>query len=743
MRKSPDVAIAEVASGVMTPAATQWQGVPSDLFRCMFHFVFRSGEFLNTSNTRLSMAIVIAIVLSFATGPGHAAEPTAEGCRRDDPACLDVVQVTATKRPESTLDVPAATTVIAGERLRAAAAQTPMDALHGEVGTFVQQTTPGQGVVIVRGLKGSEVLHLVDGFRLNNSIFRNAPNQYIALVDGQSLGRIEVVRGPSSTLYGGDAMGGVVQMLTPEVRFQGDQWQWNGRLRAIAASADDSVIGRAELSGGREGMGFALGVTSQEVNDLRAGDGRTRPFSGFTQRSGDFKWQADIAPGHELMFSLQYSEQPRTPRHDALVPGFGQTAPENAVFFFEPQQRRFAQLRWRIDAKNALFDDGELHLGRQIIVDDRRTRATGTPNLERERNRATTSGVSGQFGKQIGDAHHLSYGFEFYRDEVDSSKSRLNVNTGAVSVRQPRFPDGSRMDNWALYVGDDWRIGKIDVNYGARYSRYDIRVPASGAIPGVNLTPDDLTGNIGLAYELSDDVRLVMNLGRGFRAPNIFDLGVFGARPGNRFSSPNPDLKPEYVTSIDAGVKFGGERLSGEVIAFRSNYRDKITSVLTGNTVGTALEVQNRNVARIDLWGIEAGARYHLPSPELELYATATYTRGDEDTDTGSMPADRIPPLFGKIGARWKISDAFEWETYGYYAGGQDKLSSRDRVDPRINPNGTGGWTTLNTRIAWRVGEAFDLALRIENIGDKHYREHGSGLDEPGRNIILTTDYRF
>lgn len=687
--------------------------------------------------------MAIAIALSFAACAAHAAEPSEGPCRADDATCLDVIQVTATKRPESTLDVPAATTVIAGERLRATAPQTPMDALHGEVGTFVQQTTPGQGVVIVRGLKGSEVLHLVDGFRLNNSIFRNAPNQYIALVDGQSLERIEVVRGPSSTLYGGDAMGGVVQMLTPEVRFEGDQWQWNGRLRAIAASADDSVIGRAELSGGREGMGFSLGVTSQEVNDLRAGDGRTRPFSGFTQRSGDFKWQADIAPGHELMFSLQYSEQPRTPRHDALVPGFGQTAPENAIFFFEPQQRRFAQLRWRIDARNALFDDGELHLGRQVVVDDRRTQATGTPNLERERNRATTTGLSGQFGKQIGDAHHLSYGFEFYRDEVDSSKSRLNVNTGAVSVRQPRFPDGSRMDNWALYVGDDWRLGKLDVNYGARYSRYDIQVPGSGAIPGVDLSPDDLTGNIGLAYELAEDVRLVMNLGRGFRAPNIFDLGVFGARPGNRFSSPNPDLKPEYVTSIDAGVKFGGERLSGEVIAFRSNYRDKITSVLTGNTVGTALEVQNRNVARIDLWGIEAGARYRLPSPDLELYATATWTRGDEDTDTGTMPADRIPPLFGKIGARWKISDAFEWETYGYYAGEQDRLSSRDLIDPRINPNGTGGWATLNTRIAWRAAERFDLALRIENIGDKHYREHGSGLDEPGRNIILTTDYRF
>lgn len=688
----------------------------------------------------VAAAFAFAYGEALAAGTGHQSQ---DRCRDDDAACLDTVQVTATKRPESTLHIPAATTIVGTARLREAAPQTPMDALHGEVGTFVQQTTPGQGVVIVRGLKGSEVLHLVDGFRLNNAIFRNAPNQYIALVDGQSLDRIEVVRGPSSTLYGGDAMGGVVQMLTPELNFSGDTWTWDGKLRAMAASADDSLIGRAEVKGGREGMGFSLGLTSQEVNDLRSGDGETRPFTGFTQRSLDFKWQADIAAGHELMFSLQYSEQPRTPRHDALVPGFGQTAPENAIFFFEPQQRRFAQLRWRIDKPNALFDNGELRLGRQIVVDDRRTLATGTPNLEREGNRDTTTGVTAQFGKAIGENHHLSYGFEFYRDDVDSSKTRVNINTGAFSVRAPRFPSGSRMDGWGIYAADDWRQGRLDLNYGLRYSRFDIEIPANGTTPGVKLTPDDFTGSAGMAYALSDDVRLVANLGRGFRAPNIFDLGVFGPRPGNRYSSPNPNLKPEHVMSFDAGVKFGGERFSGELIAFRSNYRDKITSVLTGNVIGGALEVQNRNVAQLDLWGIEAGARYRMPSPDMELYATATYTRGEEDTDAGTMPADRIPPLYGKIGARWQIHESLGVEAYGFYATRQDRLSSRDIVDPRINPDGTAGWATLNARVSWRASERFSLSLRAENLGEKHYREHGSGLDEPGRNFIMTADYSF
>lgn len=696
----------------------------------------------------LSISIAIALVSPAVSAQSRAERDACAPGALDSPACaeahtLDTIQVTATKRPESSLEVAAATTIVTRAELGEAAMQTPMDALHGEVGTFVQQTTPGQGVVIVRGLKGSEVLHLVDGFRLNNAIFRNSPNQYIALVDGQSLDRIEVVRGPSSTLYGGDAMGGVVQMLTPALRYSDAGWHWSGGLRAIAASADDSLIGRAEVAGGGQRVAFSLGATSQEVNDLRVGGGDERPQSGFTARSGDFKVGARPVDGHEFVLSVQYAEQPRTPRHDALVPGFGQTNPENAMFFFEPQQRRFAQLLWRIDAANALFDSGELRVGRQTIVDDRRTRAFGTPNLEIERNRDTTTGFVGQFGKQIGERHHLSYGVEVYRDTVDSSRTRTNINTGATSVRAPRFPDGSWMKSVALYVADDWRVGRFDLNAGLRYSRFDVKIPESVDVPGVRLDPDDLTGNIGLSIELAEPLHFVVNLGRGFRAPNIFDLGIFGVRPGNRYSEPNPNLTPESVISFDAGLKYGGERVSGELIAFRSRYRDKITSVLTGEVRDGALVVQNRNITQQDLWGVEAGARYRLPDPDVELYATATYTRGDERSEGLEFPADRIPPLYGKLGARWKPNERLGLEAYGYYATEQTRLSPRDAVDPRINPNGTGGWATLNLRADWRIFDGLGVAVRAENLADKRYREHGSGLDEPGRNFIVTLDYRF
>ena len=125
---------------------------------------------------------------------------------------IDEVLVTAVRRTISTAEISSGLTLVEG-----APAQTPKlvtDALDASVGVFLQQTTPGQGAAIIRGLKGSAVLHLVDGIRLNNAIFRSAPTQYFALIPAGAVERIEVLRGTPASLYGSDAVGGVVQLVT-------------------------------------------------------------------------------------------------------------------------------------------------------------------------------------------------------------------------------------------------------------------------------------------------------------------------------------------------------------------------------------------------------------------------------------------------------------------------------------------------------------------------------------------------
>ncbi len=657
---------------------------------------------------------------------------------------LETVQVTATRRAESTIDVAVATTVVGRDELRRGAPQTAMDALHGKTGTFVQQTTPGQAVVIVRGLKGSEVLHLVDGFRLNNAIFRNAPNQYMALVDGQMLDGIEVVRGPMSTLYGGDAMGGVVQLLSWEPRLDGSEWGVEGRARAAYASADRAWLTRIDAAVGRANLALSAGVTYQDVETLRAGGGTRLAFTDFIARGGNAKLVAQPSEQHELMVQLQYFEQPKTPRHDELVPGFGQTRASASVFLFEPQSRRLAHARWRWSSASDRIDSIEVQAGRQHIRDDRRTRDNGSVFEDRERNGVTSDGITLTAESSFHARHYLTWGVELYDDEVRSSRVRRDIRTGARSARPPRFPDGSTMRQSALFAIDDWRVtDNVDLLWGLRWTDVETVLPPAINGIGARVEDDAWSGNIGVNWAVRDTLRVVANVGRGFRAPNVFDLGTFGDRPGNRFNEPNPGLKPERITTVDLGLKFGTDDLSGELIAFRSRFADKISSVLTGVVLPNGRQViQSRNITEQALYGLEAGLELR-PDDRWRSYASATWTRGDEETLGVVEPADRIPPLFGKLGARFAWSDTVELEGWLLYASSQDRLSPRDRADPRINPTGTPGWATINARIGWTPNANWALALRLENLGDRRYREHGSGVDEPGRNITGILEYRF
>ncbi|MFC4822459.1 TonB-dependent receptor plug domain-containing protein [Dokdonella ginsengisoli] len=676
-----------------------------------------------------------------------ASEPAAEAeaRRRKDAGgeaiALQQVQVTATRRPESGFDVSSGVTVVGPDEIAARAPQTVADYLRGQPGAFVQSTTPGQAIPIVRGLKGSEVLHMVDGFRLNTAFFRNSPNQYFALVDAQNVERVEVVRGPSSTLYGSDAMGGVVQVITPEQRFDGDGWGGRGHFRTQLASGDLSKLARVDGAAGRQDFSISGGVTWQDVGERRRGDGPRLPHTQFRAWAADTKLIWNLAPEHELMFNAQYLKQPKTPRFDELVPGFHQETANSDEFYFEPNDRLFAHARYRWNAMNVAFDTAELHLGYQEINDDRRSRGAGSANRDLEQNRDRLRGFTGSFTKQIG-AHALAYGFEAYWDTVDSRRTRVNVDSGAASTRAPRFPDGSTMDSFALYLDDSIELApRWQLDLGARYSRFEIELPANGGI-GSKLDPDDVTGNAGLTFKATDTLHLVTNLGRGFRAPNIFDLGVFGDRPGGRFAIPNADLKPETVVTWDVGVKYDTPGFQAEAFLWRSNYKDKITSVDIGEDEEGRILVQNRNVTELKLWGAEIGARWTV-NEALTAYGVLNLTRGEEEYTGDRYDADRIPPLNGRLGVEWRVAPHWDVEAWALYAARQDRLSPRDLEDPRVNPAGTAGWNTWNVRVGWDFAPGATLGLRLENLADRRYREHGSGLDEVGRSAVLTLDWRF
>lgn len=194
-----------------------------------------------------------------------------------EPDVLEHVQVTATRTSKRDIDISAAVTAIDEDAMRELAPDVIAEMLRGQPGTFFQQTTPGQGIPVIRGLKGSQVLHLVDGMRLNNAFFRNAPNQYLGLVDAFAAQRMEVVRGSQGSLYGADAMGGVVNVLTPEPTFTEPDWQQESRLYGSYDSVDDGWVLSARTRGGKRGFGFTGGATYQDHSARQSGSGEAGP----------------------------------------------------------------------------------------------------------------------------------------------------------------------------------------------------------------------------------------------------------------------------------------------------------------------------------------------------------------------------------------------------------------------------------------------------------------------------------
>ena len=658
---------------------------------------------------------------------------------------LEHVQVTATRTNKRDIDISAAVTAIDEESILKLAPDVIAEMLRGQPGAFFQQTTPGQGIPIIRGLKGSQVLHLVDGMRLNNAFFRNAPNQYLGLVDSFAAQRMEVVRGSQGTLYGADAMGGVVNILTPEPDYHETHWQQETRLYGSYDSVDNGWVLNARTQGGKQDWGFTGGASYQDHSSRQSGNGEKLVPSAYRSKAADLKFVIDSSERSSLMLAAQVMEQPSTPRYDEMVAGFGQDEPSSEQYLFEPNRRSFLHARFRYDGKSEWFDQFEAHLARQVITDDRLTQDYGSPVIISEKNRSTLDGLTLQFNSNFESGISLVWGAEYYTDAVDSSRFRLLDDTDSSNEVRGRFPDNSSMDSTALYFSGEWiSTDKFELNAGLRYSWFDIHLPADDIHEAVNLQPTHLTGDIHAIYELNPGLKLVANLGHGFRPPNIFDLATLGPRPGNRFNVANTDLSPETVWSYDLGLKAENDSLEFEFFVFYLDYSDKITSVFTGETTGEGrLVVRSENRNQVEIYGLETGL-YWAVADDVRLFAVMNYTHGEEqDDDDLTFPADRIPPFNGKLGLEYFFNNDWRIEPYMVFAARQDRLSPRDVRDSRINPLGTDSWTTLNVILDWQASNSLQLGLRLENLTNKTYREHASGIDAPGRNIGLWVNYNF
>lgn len=625
-------------------------------------------------------------------------------------------------------------------------------------GAHVQQTSAGQGAVILRGLVGNQVLYLVDGVPMNNGTYRDGPGQYLATIDPETIERIEVVRGPASVLYGSDAQGGVVNLITQPHPFRG---QTSVRVAGNGSTADRG--GRARVSAGAMGgrWSLALGGTLQSAGDLRAGDGLGPQVpTGFEAYGLDGRFTYLFGHEQSLTASFQHFQMDDVPRFDRYVSfrateGLGADAEHR----FDPQTRQLGYARYRLARGTGALAGLEVTASLSIQREGRsriRRLVSGAPSDTRERWRddVYTPGVSvvGSSIVPAGDrALTLTWGGEFYHDALESRgfEDDLQAGTTALIVRESangpaiptgNFPDGASGNRMGSFLSAEIQLfPAIALSAGARWSRFrnvaDVGTQFGSRVENVS---SDVTGQLGVVVAPHARWRVAARLAEGFRAPNLYDLTRVGPVPGG-IAVPNPSARPERSLSVDLSLRYGDPVSAFDVTVYTmtiDGFIDRAPGVFRGDTLFNGERVfQAVNVGSARVRGLEIeGIRFVGP---VRLRTSAFYTYGAQEDASGiTEPMSKIPPLNGTASVRWMFAGQPLWVEYLLrWATKQTRLGSRDSSDPRIPSGGTPGYAVHGVRAGARVAPDVNVSAGLENVTDELYRGHASGVDSAGRHV--------
>lgn len=657
--------------------------------------------------------------------------------------------------------------------------QTP-DILKGTPGVYIQHTAHGQGSPFIRGFTGKQVLMLVDGVRFNNSTFRFGPNQYLSSINPHTIDSIEVVRGPSSVLYGSDAQGGVINLILkePEKRSAFDYtFGARGRFESANTRKEGGLF--AEI--GTSNFGAMTSATYADVDELTGGASIGRqPFTAYEEWGTFASLSADFGM-HRLALKYMHYQQNDLERTDKVsplvansgnlkVPGLGNELRRRFVFQIDDM----AILRWSMETDSILesiYVDASYHKQQETLERIKRP-SSGRGTLRDQNYNVHTLGVNAQAILNFGHWARLTVGAELYHDIVHTRRADTNRDTGVVTVKDKsaQYPDWSQYSTFGIYAQNETTL--LDemflFRYGVRFSAFRAQADVddfSDTLDGVNATFSDITGALGIVYHPIHELAITLNLAKGFRAPNLDDLAA-SKGTGRGEQIPNPDLDPTVQYTADLGFKAyiptvdhsssAPRELQAQVNGFFSYFEDYLISVPTvfdGQDV-----VQLRNEGRVRVFGIEASVevwfsqamgllglptdRIFFEGDALAFKANITYTRGDDlKNDT---PVSRIPPVFGEVSMRYQIMGGdMYFEPFMGFTLRQDQYAPGNRGDVRFTANDEASYFLFGLRAGWYASEHAQFHLNIQNIGNRSYHPMGSGTFGSGTNVSISGEIRW
>ncbi len=641
---------------------------------------------------------------------------------------LPPVTVTATRSPVDPRLATMPVDELGPESLRRENGVSLAHAVEGLAGVHTLSTGEQVGKPVIRGLSGSRVLVLADALRLEDYSWSDEDGPS---VDARLADRVEVIRGPASMLYGSDAMGGVVNVVSaPLPNGIGRSPFLHGGLEAYGASNNRETGGVLRLEGASGAFGWrAMGV-GRFAEEFHTPDGPVEN-TGFGSVSGEAAAGLRGAWGNATVRYTHFGGEFKLLEADG-PPGGVDPGEE------EGPERKLGDERVQLSGNFPLAERARLEVKTQwqrhslIEVGD------------------TAGAAPGQETTQFDLLLNTMTADVMAHQEIGSHVVQIVGVSGILQSSDSRGPEpivpDDRVRSGALFALEQVAVGPVQVSVGGRVDVRRLEVDPNRVLGNVADTRkySVVSASGGAAYTPMPGITIRANVGRAWRAPTVFELYSNGPRIGEAlYEIGRADLTPESSLNLDGGVEFETHVFRLSVSAYRNRIGDFIFLAPTDQFQG-GLRIYEHDQAPAVLWGGEAALDVR-PIEPLTLRGRADYVYGANLSTHEPLPL--MPPPSGALGAELASADA-GWIGRSYVNVETEVFAKQTRLSTFDVP--TDGYALVNVGggISPRVGgRTLHLDVQVHNLLDQAYRNYLSRYKEfalnPGRNVVVRLGTAF
>lgn len=614
---------------------------------------------------------------------------------------LEEVFLSASKGMESRKRIAEQVAVFSIKDIQRAAPQTSADMLAQIPGIKVQKSQFGGGSPVLRGMEANRVLLVVDGVRMNNAIYRKGHLQNSITVSPNLLDRTEVIFGPSSVIYGSDALGGVIHYYTRRPKTSEVSTVNTSFLsRYSTVNEEKTIQGGVELQF-RKWASFTS-VSHSNFGDLKMGKNRSHGFqewgliteystnnqsyyndfpetnldpilqrnTGYSQTDILQKFFIPLTSKTDLSLNFQFGTSTNIPRFDRLTERRDGEL-RFAEWYYGPQKRLLLSSQLEIRPDRRWLRNGTITLAYQNLDESRINRKFGSLDRTSRFEEVDVISLNGDFLVPLTTSKDriLSYGMEFSHNNVNSTPlgETLEISGNEVTGISGTFPvqaryadGGGSYTSSAAYINYRQDISKKStLNTGIRFTNTNLKATWIDntflTLPNsdISLTNSAVTVTAGYVYKPTNNWQINGVLSSGFRSPNIDDVGKVREK-GGEVTVPNINLRPEFAYNAELGILkyLNNRKFHIGLTAYYTlldNYimRDEFTlngsqTILFDGEQGTIVANVNKDQAYI------VGCTFTMKgslSKSLKTNGSFTYTKGK--TYDSREPLSSIPPLFG------------------------------------------------------------------------------------------------